>query len=285
MLSRRQPLAVKTHEQIRLMRSAGLVVAAALAAVEDAAVPGATTAELDTIAREVIRDHGARPSFPEVPGYRHTLCVSVNEEVVHGIPGKRILREGDLVSVDCGAILDGWHGDAAISIHVGGREAADPVDRVLSDVTQDALWAGIAAFRIGATLNDVGAAVEDAVARQARRRGIRFSIVEGYTGHGIGRAMHEEPDVYNYRVKGRTARVRAGATVAIEPMITAGAAQTEVLADEWTVVTIDGSHAAHWEHTVAVTDAGAWVLTALDGGAAELLRRQAPCGPLDASHG
>lgn len=262
------------------MRAAGLVVAAALAAVEGAAVAGTTTAALDALARDVIRDHGARPSFPEVPGYRHTLCVSVNEQVVHGIPGSRALRDGDLVSVDCGAILDGWHGDAAISIHVGGPAAARLQDRALSEATRAALWAGLAAFRVGARLNDVGGAVEDAVQEQRDRHGLDFGIVEGYTGHGIGRAMHEEPDVYNYRVKGRTAAVRSGATVAIEPMVTLGSPETSVLADDWTVVTVDGSAAAHWEHTVAATDAGIWVLTALDGGAAELTARGAPYGPL-----
>ena len=280
MLGRRDQLSVKNPDEIRRMRAAGLVVAAALAAVEAAAVAGTTTAALDALARDVIREHGARPSFPEVPGYRHTLCVSVNEQVVHGIPGSRALRDGDLVSVDCGAILDGWHGDAAISIHVGGPAAARREDRALSEATRAALWAGLAAFRVGARLNDVGGAVEDAVQEQRDRHGLDFGIVEGYTGHGIGRAMHEEPDVYNYRVKGRTAAVRSGATVAIEPMVTLGSPETSVLADDWTVVTVDGSAAAHWEHTVAATDAGIWVLTALDGGAAELTARGAPYGPL-----
>ena len=265
MFGRREQLGVKSADEIRLMQ---------------AAVAGTTTGALDALAQGVIRDHGARPSFPEVPGYRHTLCVSVNDEVVHGIPGERVLRDGDLVSVDCGAILQGWHGDAAISVHVGGPEAATEDDRALSEATRAALWAGIAAFRIGSVLGDVGAAIEDEVTAQGRRLDRPFGIVEGYTGHAIGREMHEEPDVYNYRVKGRTAAIRSGATVAIEPMITAGSSQTRVLADDWTVVTVDGSRAAHWEHTVAVTDAGLWVLTAPDGGAAELAGRGAAYGPL-----
>lgn len=278
---RRGHLPVKSPDEIRRMRAAGLVVAAALATVERAAVPGATTQALDALARQVIRSYGARPSFLEVPGYRHTLCLSVNEEVVHGIPGDRALRAGDLLSVDCGAVLDGWHGDAAVSMHVGGAVGASPQDRALSEATREALWAGIAAFRVGGTLNHVGAAVEDAVAARAERDGRVYGIVEGYTGHGIGRAMHEDPDVYNYRVRGRTARVGSGATVAIEPMVTLGSAETSVLADDWTVVTIDGSRAAHWEHTVAATDRGIWVLTAPDGGAAELAARGVPYGPLD----
>lgn len=277
---RREQLAVKSPDEIRRMRAAGLVVAEALAAVERAAVAGTTTAALDALAREVIRSAGARPSFPEVPGYRHTLCVSVNDEVVHGIPGERVLRDGDLVSVDCGAILAGWHGDAAISVHVGGRSAAAAEDVDLSEATREALWAGIAAFRVGSSLGDVGAAIEDAVAAQAQRRGLELGVVEGYTGHAIGREMHEDPDVYNYRITGRTALIRPGATVAIEPMVTVGTAQTRVLDDEWTVVSADGSRAAHWEHTVAVTDAGLWVLTAPDGGAAALAQLGAPYGPL-----
>lgn len=282
MFGRRQQLQVKGPEEIRLMRGAGLVVAAALAAVRDAAVAGATTAQLDRVAHDVIRARGARPSFPEVPGYRHTLCVSVNDEVVHGIPGDRVLHAGDLVSVDCGAILAGWHGDAAISLTVGGPEAGRAEDIALSAVTREALWAGIAAFRVGATLNDVGGAIEDAVEKApSRYPGLRFGIVEGYTGHGIGQEMHEDPDVYNYRVKGRTPLVRAGATIAIEPMVTLGSAATRVQADDWTVVTVDASRAAHWEHTVAVTDAGVWVLTEPDGGAARLAELGVPFGPLD----
>lgn len=278
---RRENLELKTPEHIRLMRGAGLVVADALAAVAEAATVGATTGDLDRLAGEVIRGHGARPSFPEVPGYRHTLCVSVNEEVVHGIPGDRRLVAGDLVSIDCGAILEGWHGDAAISVFVGGEDAARAEDVALSEATRESLWAGIAAFRPGNELNDVGAAIEDAVDAAGRERGGEYGIVDGYTGHGIGREMHMSPDVYNYRVRGRTPRVRPGATVAIEPMVTLGSPRTRVLDDEWTVVTEDGSRACHWEHTVALTEAGIWVLTAVDGGARELAARGAPYGPLD----
>jgi methionyl aminopeptidase len=268
----------KTTEQILLMRAAGLLVGQTLELLAAAAVPGVTTLELDTLAEQHIRSQGGRPSFAEVPGYAHTLCVSVNDEVVHGIPGQRRLAPGDLVSIDAGAVLNGWHGDAAISLIVGGREAGSPADVALMDATQDSLWAGIAALRVGSPLHDVGAAVEDSILAAADRDGAQYGILEDYVGHGIGTSMHEPLQVPNYRVRGKSPTVRSGLTVAIEPMVTLGSEQTRVLPDDWTVVTVDGSRGAHWEHSVAVTDAGVWVLTALDGGAARLGDRFAPVG-------
>lgn len=261
------------------MRVAGRVVAETLAAVEAAVRPGVTTGEIDALAEACIRSRGARPSFPDVPDYRHTLCVSVNDEVVHGIPGPRRLREGDVVSVDCGASVDGWHGDSAITVVVGGPEAGRPEDLELIEACTDALWAGIAAFVVGGRLFDVGEAVEDSVERSAARAGrAPYGILDGYEGHGIGREMHENPGVPNVAVRARGPKIQAGATVAIEPMITLGTSEGHTLSDGWTVVTTDGSRGAHVEHTVAATPDGPWVLTAADGGLAELARRGLPCG-------
>jgi len=211
-----------------------------------------------------------------VPGYRHTLCTSVNDEIVHGIPGDRVLQEGDLLSIDCGAIVDGWHGDAAISVIVGGREAARPEDLDLMDATEDSLWAGIAALKVGRDLFEVGSAVEASIERAGERLGRTFGIVEDYVGHGIGREMHMSPNVPNYAVRGRGPTIRNACTVAIEPMITLGDQENEVLADQWTVVTSDRSRASHWEHTVACHDGGIWVLTAIDGGAQRLASAYSP---------
>ncbi|WP_370626343.1 type I methionyl aminopeptidase [Austwickia sp. TVS 96-490-7B] len=278
---KRRQIETKTPDQILKMRNAGLVVSRALSVVRDAAIEGTTTAHLDEIAEGVIRSHGARPSFAEVPGYRHSLCTSVNEEVVHGIPGGKVLQNGDLLSVDCGAVLDGWHGDSAISMIVGGREKASDVDVSLLDATEEALWCGIAAMRAGNNLNDIGGAIEDYLEEINISSGVEFGIIEGYTGHGIGREMHMDPDVYNYRVKGRSARLTPGVVLAIEPMVTLGCAETEVGSDDWTVSTVDKSKACHWEHTVALTSAGVWVLTADDGGREKLARLGAPYGGLD----
>jgi methionyl aminopeptidase len=259
------------------MRAAGLVVRRALDAVGAALAPGVTTAELDGVAAGVIRAAGATPSFlgygtPPFPG---VICASVNDEVVHGVPGPRVLAEGDLVGVDCGAIVDGWHGDAAFTGVVGAP--ADERDAALLDVTREALWQGIAALAGGRRLGAVGDAVDDHVSSAA---GGPWGIVEGYTGHGIGREMHEEPEVLNHRVRERGPRVRPGLCVAIEPMVTAGSPETRELDDRWTVATADGSRAAHFEHTVAVLDDGLWVLTAEDGGAEELARRGVPLSSL-----
>ena len=262
----RKRLDVKTPDQIRRMRAAGVVVGETLALLRAKTSAGMTTEVLDRTAEDFIRSNGATPSFLGYHGFTGSLCVSVNEEVVHGVPGARMLRNGDLVSIDCGAIVDGWHGDAAISLIVGGREAGSARDLALMDATEASMWAGIAALAVGSPLYDVGAAVEDCIVDAARTDGATYGIVEDYVGHGIGTEMHQEPQVPNYRVRDRGPIVSSGLTVAIEPMVTLGSAQTDVLDDDWTVVTQDGSRAAHWENTVAVTDAGIWVLTALDGG-------------------
>lgn len=273
----------KSDADLVAMRAAGLVVAAALDEVVASCRAGTTTADLDRVATAAISERGGVPSFPEVPGYRHTLCVSVNEQVVHGIPGPRELADGDVVSIDCGAILDGWHGDSAVSVIVGGPGAARPADLELIDVAREALWAGIGAMAVGNRISHIGTAIEEAITAAAAARGTRFGIVDGYEGHGIGRAMHMAPGVPNTRTRYRGPVITSGTTLAIEPMVSLGDERTYELSDGWTAVTVDGSRAAHWEHTVAVTDAGLWVLTAHDGGAADLAARGLPFGPLDAA--
>jgi methionyl aminopeptidase len=272
----------RTEEQLALMRRAGVLVGRTLEALQQAVCPGLTTLDLDTLAEDMIRSHGGIPNFQLVPGYRHTLCTSINEEVVHGIPSGRILHEGDVLSIDCGAQLDGWNGDAAISIVVGGPDAGRPEDLRLIEVTEQALWAGIAALEVGQRLYAVGEAVEAAVASAGHEDGREYGIVEEYVGHGIGRSMHEDPQIPNYAVRDRGPLVRSGFTGAIEPMVTLGANETRVLADDWTVVTTDGARAAHWEHSVAVTDAGITVLTALDGGSSRLAGSTVAYASLDA---
>ncbi|MBK6443519.1 MAG: type I methionyl aminopeptidase [Actinomycetales bacterium] len=279
-MSARRKTPGRTDEQVLLMRVAGLLVARTLEVVSAAVAEGVTTIELDRLAEAHIRDHGGRPSFPEVPGYRHTLCTSVNEQVVHGIPGERVLRAGDLLSIDCGAIVAGWHGDAAVTVIVGGPEAARPEDLALSRATEDSLYAGIAALQVGKRLYAVGEAVEASIEASGERLGRDLGIVEDYVGHTIGTEMHQDPQIFNYAVRTRGPMVRSGYTGAIEPMVTWGSPDTDVLADGWTVVTADGSRAAHWEHTVAVRDEGLWVLTAVDGGAARLAALGARFAPL-----
>lgn len=280
----RERIEHKTPEQVRLMRRAGLVVADTLHAVRDAARPGMTTADLDSVASDAIRGAGATPSFLGYEGFPATICVSVGDEVIHGIPGGRVLGVGDLVSVDCGAIVDGWHGDSAISFVLGadGAVAVDAPDDAVEAVggsvayaqlvraTEAAMWAGIAALAGGRRLNDVGRAVEASVELAGELIGVEYGIVEEYVGHGIGSAMHQPPDVVNFRVREAGPRLRPGMCLAIEPMVTLGTGDTHVLDDEWTVVTADGSRAAHWEHTVAILEDGIWVLTAPDGGAERL---------------
>ena len=244
----------------------GLLTAQALAAVRAAIRPGITTGELDAVAERTIRDGGGVPNFQLVPGYRHTLCVSVNDEIVHGIPGDRVLDPGDIVSVDAGAEVDGWNGDSAFTIVVpGGDPETTAARRALCDTTERALWHGIVALAHASNLHEVGAAVEDAIDETGE-----WGIVEDFTGHGIGRSMQEEPPVFNHRVRGAGPAVKPGLAVAIEPMVTAGTIDSSTDADEWTVRTLDGSDAAHWEHSVAVHAGGIWVLTAADGGAAGL---------------
>jgi methionyl aminopeptidase len=257
----------KTAAELKLMVEPGIITAAALDAVRAAIRPGITTLELDAIAEKVIRDAGAEPNFMLVPGYRHTICASVNEEVVHGIPGARVLQPGDLVSIDCGAQLNGWNGDSAFSVVIPDPSRPELVAerQRLSDVTEQSLWHGVAALATVKRLNQVGAAIEQYIESQGE-----FGIIEDYTGHGIGRSMHEDPPVFNYRVREKGPEVRVGLAVAIEPMLTGGTIDTVTLADDWTVATVDGTMAAHWEHSVAVHAGGIWVLTAQDGGAAQL---------------
>ncbi len=277
---RRERVTYKTPDQVRTMRRAGLVVADTLAAVQAVARPGMTTSELDKVASDAIRSAGATPSFLGYHGYPATVCVSVNEEVVHGIPGSRVLADGDVVSVDCGAIVDGWHGDSALTFVLGD---ADPADESVSRLTERAMWAGIAALAAADRVGAVGDAIEDAVeaAETTVNGGASYGIVQEYVGHGIGQSMHEPPEVLNYRTRDRGARVRPGLCVAVEPMITRGTRFTQVLDDDWTVVTDDGGRAAHWEHTVAVLEDGLWVLTAHDGGAARLTELGVAVAALD----
>jgi methionyl aminopeptidase len=276
----RERIEYKTPEQVLLMRRAGLVVAEALGAVRARAAAGVTTAQLDAVAAEVIADHHATASFLGYHGYPATLCVSVNDEVVHGIPGPRVLEPGDVVSIDCGAVVEGWHGDSAITVVL---EGAEPEDVALAQTTERAMWAGIAALAGADRLGAVGEAVEevvDAAEADGLNGGQRYGLVEEYVGHGIGTAMHQPPDVPNFRTRDRGPRVRAGLCVAIEPMVVRGQRFTQVLDDDWTVVTGDGSRASHWEHTVAVLDDGIWVLTAPDGGAARLAALGVTVAPL-----
>lgn len=259
---------LKTPDQVVAMRRAGLVVAHALEAVRSAIAPGVTTAELDAVAHDTIRAHGATSNFLNygaesgVPGFPGVICASVDDEVVHGIPGPRVLRAGDVVSIDCGAIVDGWHGDAAITVAVG--EVRPQVQTLVAD-TERALWAGIAAGAPGRRVGDISHAIE----RSIRAAG-PYGIADGYTGHGIGTAMHQAPDVPNVGRPGKGPRIVPGLVLAVEPMVTLGSPDTRTTEDQWTVVTLDGSWAAHWEHTVTWTEDGAWVLTALDGGKARL---------------
>lgn len=266
MFGRKGAIEIKSPDQLAVMRQAGLVVARALHAIGDAAVPGVTTAELDSIARDVLADHGATSSFlgykahGAVP-YPGVICASVNDEVVHGIPGSRVLRDGDLLSVDFGAIVDGWNGDAAMTVEIG--EVA-PELRALSQVTEASLWAGLRRATVGAHLTDISHAIETSIVEASIDSGVEYGIVREYGGHGIGSRMHMEPHILNYGAPGRGPVLRAGMALAIEPMVVLGDEEVMLLDDAWTVSTMDGSAAAHWEHTVAVTEEGPWVLTALD---------------------
>ncbi len=264
------------------MRVAGLLTGRTLAMLEAELTPGMTTLDLDRLAEAFIRDHGGIPNFQLVDGYEHTLCTSVNEQIVHGIPSSSVvLREGDLLSIDCGAEVDGWNGDSAVTLFVGGRAAARPEDVLLSDATEASMWAGIAAMRVGGRLNDIGAAIEDSIVEAGRRDGHEYGIVQDYVGHGIGESMHLEPQVFNYRIRQRGPALPVGATLAIEPMITWGNQANHVLADEWTVVTDDRQRASHWEHSVATTEGGVTVLTAIDGGVERLSALGVPVVSLD----
>ena len=263
---------IKSPEQIAKMRRAGLVVAEALAEMGAAVRPGVTTDELDSIARGVLARNGASSSFLNYgaewgyPPYPATLCASTNQTVVHGIPNDRPLAAGDIVSLDFGAIVGGWHGDAARTFVVG-QPAADVAELV--EVTRQAMWDGIAAAATGQRVGDISHAIQARAEQSSRKLG----IVREYTGHGIGTAMHQPPDVPNFGRARRGPRLTPGLCLAIEPILTLGSADSETLADEWTVVTEDGSWACHWENTVAICADGLWVLTEPDGGRAELSAR------------
>ena len=253
---RKEPaIQVKSPEQIERMYAAGQVVARTLTVLKEAVRPGVTTAELDVIAEREIRAAGAVPSFLGYFGFPASICTSVNEQVVHGIPSKeQVLKAGDVISIDCGAILNGWHGDSALSVGVGSIDAAD---QALLDACEDSMWAGIEQAAAGQQLGDVSHAIEESV-----RGSGDYGLIREYTGHGIGTEMHMDPVVRNYGPPGQGPRLRAGMALAIEPMITRGTRHVTELDDGWTVITNDGSRAAHFEHTVAVTAEGPWVLTA-----------------------
>ncbi|WP_431790642.1 type I methionyl aminopeptidase [Microbacterium paraoxydans] len=264
----------KTPAQLRAMVEPGLITAEALDAVRALIKPGVKTIELDAAANRAILQRGAESNFQLVKGYRHTVCVSVNEQVVHGIPGERVLQPGDIVSVDCGAQFEGWNGDSAITVVVPDPERPELVARreELSRVTEGSMWAGIAAMATASSIDEIGAAIQDYIEAQGPSAvsGEPYGILREYVGHGIGRKMHEAPSVFNYRTPDRGADVKPGLVLAIEPMVTAGGEATFVEDDDWTVTTVDGTDGSHWEHSVALHDGGIWVLTAPDGGRAGL---------------
>ncbi len=258
-LRSRKVVAQRSAAELDAMAVAGALVAAALRAVREAAAPGVSTLDLDRIAEAVIRDGGGIPSFLGYHGFPATVCSSVNDRVVHGIPSAaEVLSAGDLVSIDCGAIVDGWHGDSAVTFGVG---ELIPADEALSAATRESMEAGIAAMVPGNRLSDVSHAIERGTRAAEAKYDRRYGIVEGYGGHGIGRQMHMDPFLPNEGAPGRGPLLAPGSVLAIEPMLTLGTVKTRILDDEWTVVTSDGSRAAHWEHTVAVTEDGPRILT------------------------
>lgn len=261
---------IKTPAQIDIMRRAGLVVGETLELLRATVAAGMTTGELNAIAHDNIRALGATSNFLGYHGFTGVICASVNDEVVHGIPGSRVLKDGDIVSIDCGAIVDGWHGDAAVTVAIG--EVPGEVSELMR-VTEESMWRGIAAASLGGKVSDISHAIESYIDSQGD-----YGIVEGYTGHGIGTAMHQPPNVPNYGRAGRGPKLVKGLALAVEPMVTLGTANTHSLTDGWTVVTDDGSWAAHYEHSFTLTDRGAWVLTALDGGEAKLAELGVPFG-------
>ncbi|BBX27262.1 type I methionyl aminopeptidase [Mycolicibacterium alvei] len=258
-LRKRKVVSQRSAGELDAMAVAGALVASALRAVRVAAAPGVSTLELDQIAEAVIRDGGGTPSFLGYHGFPASICASVNDRVVHGIPAAgEVLAAGDLVSIDCGAIVDGWHGDSAVTFGVGTLIAAD---EALSAATKSAMEAGIAAMLPGNRLTDVSHAIEVETHAAEARHDRKYGIVDGYGGHGIGRQMHMDPFLPNEGSPGRGPYLEPGSVLAIEPMLTLGTTATKILDDEWTVVTADGTRAAHWEHTVAVTEDGPRILT------------------------
>lgn len=249
----------KTPAELDAMQAAGEIVGRALVAVREAAKPGVSTLDLDKIAEQVIRDSGAIPTFLGYQGFPASICASVNDVIVHGIPrADVVLKEGDLISVDCGATFEGWVGDSAISIEIG--EVAEEVAK-LNEATEWVLHQGMQAMIPGNRLTDVSHALERATRTAEQRFGIKLGIVDGYGGHGIGRTMHEDPYLENEGKPGRGPVIQEGSVLAIEPMLTLGSVDSLVLDDDWTVVSDDGSYAAHWEHTVAATSKGPRILT------------------------
>lgn len=258
---------IKTLEDLKVMRRAGLLVGQTLELLKQSIKPGMTTDALDVIAAANIKRGGGSSNFKGYghPGFTGTICVSVNEEIVHGIPGARILNDGDVVSIDCGAIIDGWHGDAALSIGIGAISAED---QKLMDVCEESMWRGIAAGKNGGKLSDIGFAIEQYTNSQGK-----YGILREYSGHGIGTEMHQEPHVFNFGKAGQGLELVPGLVLAIEPMITRGSERTRVLDDEWTVVSVDKSRGAHFENSYCIApDGKPFVLTALDGGKAQLAR-------------
>ncbi len=246
----------KSTEEIDRMRKAGRIVAGTIDRVLSAVAPGKTTADLDAVAERYINERGAVPSFKGYKGFPATICTSLNDEIVHGIPSKkRVLKDGDLLSLDFGAIWEGFHADSAVTVFVGGRSPSAEAEKLVR-VTEEALEAGISQIRAGEHLSDVSNAVEQVAT------GAGFEVVREYVGHGIGRALHEDPQIPNYGAPGRGPVMKPGLVIAVEPMVNLGGWETRVLADDWTVVTADGSLSAHFEHTIAVTEAGPEVLTA-----------------------
>ncbi|PRB71377.1 type I methionyl aminopeptidase [Arthrobacter sp. MYb213] len=254
----------KTNSQILKMREAGLVLAEALDEASAAARPGVTTKSIDAIFAKVLERHGATSNFLGYHGFPASICASVNHEVVHGFPSDYELKDGDVLKIDGGAIIDGWHSDSARTVLIGN---VDPADQRLSEITEQAMWAGIAAFSKARFIGQIGEAIDDFVSAQP---GAPLGILEDYCGHGIGSAMHMAPDVLNYNTGHRGPRIKPGMALAIEPMLVRGQIGTSVLEDDWTVVTDDKANASQWEHTVAIHLGGIWVLTAHDGGAAGL---------------
>lgn len=258
----------KSRAQLAAMCKAGQVVADIHDALRQSVQPGVTTAQMDAVAAEVIARAGAKSNFLGYHGFTGNICVSVNEEIVHGIPGSKVLEAGDIVSFDCGAVVDGWHGDACFTTVVGGLEYGRSEDLELLRIAEKSMWAGIAAFATGKFVGDIGQAIEDVVVGE--NPDFEPGIVEEYIGHGIGSAMHQPPDVPNYATRGKGARLRPGMALCIEPMLTVGEADNHTLEDGWTVVTNDGSRAVHVEHEVVRHEDGIWVITARDGGLAGL---------------
>lgn len=254
---------IKTLDQLKTMRRAGLLVGQTLELLRSSIKVGMRTDALDAIAEANIKRGGGTSNFKGYHGFPATICVSINDEIVHGIPGDRVIEEGDVVSIDCGAIIDGWHGDAAISIGVGNIDSAD---QKMMDVCEESMWRGIAAGGAGVKLSNIGHAIEEYVKSQGK-----YGILQEYGGHGIGTEMHQEPHVLNFGKPGSGPEITPGFALAVEPMITRGSHKTKILSDEWTVVSADKSRGAHFENSYCLLpDGKVFVITALDGGRSKL---------------